>query len=576
MRRLVVRHETTNCRASQQCLRWLGVQLQDKEGSKNLRILSPQSFETPHIIPIKPVPLPCSIHAIMPSATTNQATTNVGPTNGKVVQLFYLCSLFAAVNESCKDMNNITYSSANSDNDRAPTPFQVFLCKLAQICDTEKGGDTITALVALRGANGPAYRFASNNRKKTELDDTKKFLSDLLDFVGKNPDGLAEKPLKKQVLWRILEFNFPRVDWYLKRVVISIGECIEKSLSAETQDGSDIVLQLRQIEAKASFPRDMSSGYNARPKFLSDCETLMKAIHYAKETGFNKAMNERASVGDSEAVHSWCELRHYLGRLLSYRQAADSIVGAYKKWPELFTDFTVEHIPSSRLVRLSLPKPTLSPMEVIPAAFPDMNVDEYASHIEQLRDYNLDGHIQDKLRQKPMRQLVHCEVHLQNFLVRTKMAEPDDYWNKSMFIATSKPPCRLCRYYFNDPENDFLVQSSHMNVYSKWRLPDIYEGQDENTLTRQEELLDDIIEQMQQDTLHIVREQLPQWKRNDSRTDSWTGQSAMLGNGQKERSDTRNSGRVSTMSGASGWGMRTERHHFESPSSDDDSDYDNL
>lgn len=124
-------------------------------------------------------------------------------------------------------MKNITYTSGDPDNYLDLTSFQLFLCKLAQICDTMKGGDTITALVAQKAANGPAYLFASNNRKDMELEHTKNFLSDLLGFIGKNPNRLADKPLRKQVLWRILEFNFPRVDYYLKRILTSIGECID-------------------------------------------------------------------------------------------------------------------------------------------------------------------------------------------------------------------------------------------------------------------------------------------------------------------------------------------------------------
>ncbi|GKT86905.1 hypothetical protein Ct61P_04755 [Colletotrichum tofieldiae] len=494
-------------------------------------------------------------------------------TDRKNLQLFCLNTFFTAVNESCKQMNNIVYSSANSDKDRILTPFQAFLCKLAQICDSEKGPNTITALVALKAANGPGYLFASNNRKKPELDETKGFLSNLLDFVAKNPNGLAERPMKKQVLWRILEFNFPRVKWYLKQIAISVDECIRECSGPQTADGSKTVLQLRQIEAKANFPRDMSSSTNARLKFLSDCEALIRIIHFAIATGLSKSMNERASVGDPEAARPWCELRHHLGRLHSYRQAADSIVGAWKDWPELFTGFTVAYIPSARPARLSLPMPTPSPADVVSAAFPDMDYEVYETHIEQLRKYNLDHHIQDKLQQGPVDQLVHCEVHLQNFLVRGKMVEPYDYWNNSMFIATSKPPCRLCHHYFNDPDNDFLVQSSHMNVYPKWRLPDVYEGQEKGTFKRREELLDDIIEQMKRDTLLIVKEQHHQWKRNDSRTESWAGMASRGGNGYGDRSDTRNSGRYSSTSGISGQGMRSQGQHSNFSSSAADHDY---
>ncbi|KAK2018752.1 hypothetical protein LZ32DRAFT_653523 [Colletotrichum eremochloae] len=465
-------------------------------------------------------------------------------TNEKDLQLFYLSSLFGAVNESCRKMNNVTYSSGDSQGDRVLSPLQAFLCKLAQVCDTEKGGDTITALVALKTDNGPEYLFASNSRKEAELEITRKFLADLLDFVGRNPVGLAEKALKKQVLWRILEFDFPRVDFYVKQIVASVG--------------SKVVARLRMIEASATFPRDMQSDTGAKSKFLSDCETLIKAIQDAMATGFSVVMNKGATADDPETSYAWCQLRHHLGRLYSYRQAADGIVEACKEWPELFANFTVRFIHSSRSARLWLPRPTLSLEDVIPAAFPDRNVQAYASHIEQLCEYGLGDYIRERLEPKLVKQFVHCEVHLQDYLVREKRIESHNYWNSDMFIATSKPPCRLCRYYFDDSDNGFLVQSSHMNVYPKWRLPDAYEGQDRDAVVRREEVLDDIIEQMQQDTLRVVRDQQHQWKRNDSRTESWVGESRL-----GERNDTRASGRCPSASGTGGQSMGAEGRGFD-------------
>ncbi|KAK2057587.1 hypothetical protein LY76DRAFT_92067 [Colletotrichum caudatum] len=484
--------------------------------------------------------------------------------NEKDLQLFYLSSLFCAVNESCRKMNNVTYSSGDYRGDRVLSPFQKFLCKLAQVCDAEKGGDTITALVALRAADGPLYHFASNGRKPSELESTKNFLSDLLGYVGRNPDGLAEKPLKKQVLHRILEFNLPRVLFYLKRVIASVGECIIATThSSATQGGTDIAARLRIIEDNATFPlpHDMQSDQGARLKFLKDCETLLKTIQDAMATGFSLVMNQGANADDPETSHAWCQLRHHLGRLYSYRQAAEVIVETCRERPELFAGFAVAFVPHSRPRRLPLPRTTAPSLEgAIKEAFPDRDIQAYADRIEQLRGYGLEDHVRGRLEQRSVQQNVHCEVLLRDFLVRGGMARPQDYYDNGMFIATSKPPCRLCHYFFKDSENDFLVQSSHMNVYPKWRLPDVYEeeegqgqGQDRDAVVaRREELLDDLIWQMQQDTLDVVREQHSQWKRNDSRTESWA-ELSMHGGG----SDTRASGRFSSASGASGQGTGT-------------------
>ncbi|KAK2039681.1 hypothetical protein LZ31DRAFT_505792 [Colletotrichum somersetense] len=475
--------------------------------------------------------------------------------NEKDLQLFYLSSLFCAVNESCREMNNVTYSSGDYSGDRVLSPFQKFLCKLAQVCDAEKGGDTITALVALKAADGPEYHFASNGRKPSELDSTKNFLSGLLDYVGRNPEGLAEKPLRKQVLWRILEFNFHRVTFYLRSIAVSVGKCIASIHSSATQGGTDMVARLRLIEANATFPlpHDMQSDQNARSKFLKDCVTLINCIQDAMNRGFGLVLNQGADAGDSVTSDAWRQLRHHLGRLYSYRQAAEGIVETCRERPELFTGFTVAFVPYSRPKRLSLPRTTLSLEGVIKEAFSDRNIQAYADHIEQLREYGLDDHVRERLKQRPVQQNVHCEVLLQDFLVRKGRVRSQDFYDDSMFIATSKPPCRLCKYFFEDSEHGFLVQSSHRNVYPKWRLLDVYEeeGQDRDAVVaRREELLDDLIWQMQQDTLDVVKEQHSQWKRNDSRTESWADVSRYGGG-----SDTRASGRFSSASGTSGQGI---------------------
>jgi hypothetical protein len=103
--------------------------------------------------------------------------------------------------------------------------------------------------------------------------------------------------------------------------------------------------------------------------------------------------------------------------------------------------------------------------------------------------------------------------------MNNSIVEATSYWRNSMFIATSKPPCRLCHYYFEDPDNYFQVQSSHMNVYPRWRLPDLPAGQDE-VASAQGEVFEDISYQIQHDTLQLMREQVPQGKYHDSRTNT--------------------------------------------------------
>jgi hypothetical protein len=97
---------------------------------------------------------------------------------------------------------------------------------MAQILDSEKGGNCATALVVLQGSRGPDYVFASNFRKEPELQRVKSFFSELLTYVGDQTADYNPKAVQRQVLVRILEFNFPRLEEYLNGLNTSLECCI--------------------------------------------------------------------------------------------------------------------------------------------------------------------------------------------------------------------------------------------------------------------------------------------------------------------------------------------------------------
>ncbi|KAJ4854619.1 uncharacterized protein T069G_10177 [Trichoderma breve] len=423
------------------------------------------------------------------------------------------------MNSSSTSRITVRLNESSGSKDKTLTEFQKFLTKLALICDTLKGehGRTVTALVCLKGINGPEYIFTSNFRKLTELEETKLFLSSLLTFVGTNPDSLQPKPLQKQVLWRSLVFNFDKVDFYLTSLIDVLDDCIDNESRRGLID-SEPLKQLRYLQEKASFPRDITSSDNARNKFLRDCETLIKAIQAYKTGSFEKTLQNRTVEKNTDAA-DWCTLRHYLGRLHSYRQASEIIVNAATTWPDLFKNHRVDYINSAFKKRI--PTPNLTDLnDIIPIALPGHEASDFESDISELRIHELDNIIHKQLQSWRIKTMVHCEVHLHNHLVQKGKTSSTDFWSGAMFIATSKPTCRLCHLYFNNPSNEFQVQTSHMNLYPKWRLPDIYEDQGADTKDSCEELLQDLIEQFQQDLILMLKQKEPKGKTHDSRTDS--------------------------------------------------------
>ncbi|KAL9568763.1 hypothetical protein ACKAV7_007077 [Fusarium commune] len=428
------------------------------------------------------------------SSSVDQASVALNSKQQKQYQ--YLCILLQAVNETCKHMSDIRYSSGKSQSDALLTDYQKFICKMAQILDNEKGGDSATALIVAKGLRGPDYVFASNSRKATELESAKSFFSDLLGYVGSNPDGLTPKGLQKQVFDRILEFNFLRFDAYLNGLGTALQSCIDNCERSQEPSRFSDMAQLQAIKDKSLFPRDMTSSINSKKKFFRDCEDLIKAIHNSQNTGINKVFDKHIGITEPSISYQWCQLRHHLGRLHSLRQASEAIIDASTKWPSLFKDFTVNYIPSSPLRRFTRPHGLhASPTDIIEAAFPDHDLTYYEGDIAELRRHGLDEQIQKQELKFPSKTLVHCEANLHGHLVNAGKTRP-----------------------YGD--NDFQVQSSHMNLYPRWRLPDVVDSNDEASIGHREELIEDIFEHMQESILNVLQEKFPQWKRNDSRTDS--------------------------------------------------------
>ena len=95
----------------------------------------------------------------------------------------------------------------------------------------------MTSFVVLKGLEGPQYRFASNQRNEVQLAQVVSFATDLLELVNSYPVTLKHKPLIKQVLWKILLFNLPRVGAYIKKLREALEDCLEDERRNPRQKG---------------------------------------------------------------------------------------------------------------------------------------------------------------------------------------------------------------------------------------------------------------------------------------------------------------------------------------------------
>ncbi|KAJ0297654.1 hypothetical protein COL516b_010506 [Colletotrichum fioriniae] len=443
-----------------------------------------------------------------------QATPEVQPTDVDHRRLFYEpIVLEYALQVACRAGQDVFNGNPKVENDSLATQAQVFRSfveKLAQICDNERGGQTVTSFTVLEGDDGPDFVFASNHRDADELSDTQQFAEDLLTLVGKNPTGLKPKALAKQVLWKILLFNLPRLGIYLDNAVKYLDACID---DCDRREATEVLKsELLTLKDKADFPRDLTSG-----------SVQDKWVMAIKNTQIDQAIMRNAKDGEISESKSWSELRHYLGRLLSFRQAADAMIGTHERLPKLFQDFKFTAVPSSEDGARPMTKSkSITAASIIKNMIPDDEEEErqeFLQHAVEMQKFGLDSIIQRQIGKRTFRPRVHAEILVHSYLLSRDLQHPRDYFNSWKYIGSSKPTCRLCNYYFGAHPDRMQVRKSHFNLYPNWRLPGVFECADSSVPdAKTQRLLDKITENMHDDVKRTLEEKRPVGKNHDSNT----------------------------------------------------------
>ncbi|KAK1658731.1 hypothetical protein BDP55DRAFT_720395 [Colletotrichum godetiae] len=452
-----------------------------------------------------------------------QVTHEIQPVGIDPRQLFYEpIVLEDALQKACRLGQEVFNGIPEVDNNSLATQAQVFhffVNKLAQICDNRRGGETVSSVTVLDGPDGPEYLFASNHRDADELSETQEFAESLLTLVGKNPTGLKQKTLVKQVLWKILLFNLPRLNLYLKALDTSIDACIDDCRRRKAPE--TLMSELSKLKEKADFPRSLESE-SFQNKFLSDCEKLIKMALSMRNTEIEQAIRKNAKDGEMTSSKAWCDLRHYLGRLLSFRQAADAMIGTNERLPNLFQDFKFTAIPSGKDAAKPIARSrSFTATSIIKNMIPD-DEEEQEFYLEQaleMQKFGLDDFIFRQISKHTFRPRVHAEVLVHSYLVSHDLQHPRDYFNSWKYIGSSKPTCRLCSYYFAAHPDRVQVRKSHFNLYPNWCLPGVFEGPnsgapDAKTL----HLLEKITERVHDDVKRTLDEKRPVGKNYDSNT----------------------------------------------------------
>jgi len=255
-----------------------------------------------------------------------------------------------------------------------------------------------------------------------------------------------------------------------------------------------------------------------------NCESLLKYIDDLYKSDIELLIRSRAKEGRMNKSECWSELRHMAGRLLSYLQAVQTLVSTRKLWPELFENYKVHYIASStpgRYIFLGKNVPEKMSADLIIGRMTSdpAKLAEYRAHAQELQKCGLDESIRANTDRKKFRPFVHAEVLLLDWIESDGGTHPSKFFNGYKYIGCSKPTCRLCEQYFTVHTSGVQVRSPHRNLYTNWRMPDVYEDQGLQAVKDRNELLNKMLDLVKRDTFRVLVERIPEGKRHDSNTD---------------------------------------------------------
>ncbi|KAL2170247.1 hypothetical protein VTG60DRAFT_5023 [Thermothelomyces hinnuleus] len=237
-------------------------------------------------------------------------------------------------------------------------------------------------------------------------------------------------------------------------------------------------------------------------------------------------MKQKTSDPMTNPDSPWVEVRHSLGRLLSYYIAVKVFISARKMWPRLFDDFEVTSIPSSEPLD-DPPDIRRNAVGIIKRMSRNRSLMEaYEVNAAQLQLHKLDDRIRERVRPGRFCPIVHAEINLLESVLASRAAAerggegPLRFIHEADFgayIGTSKPTCLLCRLYFAAHPAGVRCRESHGNLYFNWRAPDVHvaDGPEPERLRR--EILEAMVKEVRNEAGRAIYERSYIRKKHDSR-----------------------------------------------------------
>ncbi|KAF5963771.1 hypothetical protein FBULB1_13177 [Fusarium bulbicola] len=371
--------------------------------------------------------------------------------------------------------------------------FRAFASKIAFLCCTEVGGGAISACAVLQLPDCIQDVIGFNQKSSTRREKIQDSIGSILHlFSAVPPEHSAEREtLRNKALHASLELCKSRVNGYLKSLRVHLQECIEACERENAQESHSTQDEMSQI--------------------LRLLEACFDTCH--SEPGVGRLAREDNMMSTTH----WSDFVHVAGRLLTYKRAVDLMDLVAKIWPQLFSNIQICMIPSSSTVPGVLPINPWTAAEIMSKMTSDESLlGRFAAQLGSLSVHDIDAKVAELWRRAP-KPLVHAEVLVHDWLENTEGGiRPERFFNRWKFIGSSKPPCKLCSYFFDEYPTDVQVRPSHQNAYFAWRMPDVYDYQGEESSRKRMLVMDSIKARIRADVMRILSEKLADGRTHDS------------------------------------------------------------
>jgi hypothetical protein len=184
----------------------------------------------------------------------------------------------------------------------------------------------------------------------------------------------------------------------------------------------------------------------------------------------DRVRQDRSSPRGVKSSDCWSELRHHISRLFAYEHTVNDFLDAEAEWPELFRDFDAVVVPSSQPDKKPLSNRSNTASKIIGRMTSDEGqMEKFRAIAAGLQKFDLDARIKSQITSASFKPGVHAEVLVLAFITRN--CDTFQYFRGVKYIGSSKPTCKLCKYFFDAHPSRVQARASHGNLYKNWKFP---------------------------------------------------------------------------------------------------------